>query len=446
MRIAMFGTGYVGLVTGACLTQTGNTVMCCDVDANKINTLKQGHCPFHEPGLEELLTTNIKAKRLAFTSDPAEAIRENKIIMITVGTPPRDNGEPNLNSVYQVAGSVGESIKEEKIIVQKSTVPVGTADRIEEIIREKLKERGIDVDFEVASNPEFLKEGDAVNDFMSPDRIIVGTINKKAKTILGQLYAPFMKRGYKIIWTDRRSAELIKYAANSMLALRISFINSLAQLCEKEGANIEDIRRGMGSDPRIGEKFLYPGIGYGGSCFPKDVRAMDRMVKEALPGDTHTLFGVTEHINRSQKVFFLEKIVRRFNEDLGSKTFGIWGLSFKANTSDTRESAAYYVVKELLRAVAEVKVYDPQAMEEFRCCFGQKTGLFYVPDQYEAVKGVDALIILTEWLQFRNPDLAKMKSIMQEPLIFDGRNLYNPDYMKEEGFEYYDIGRAHLPH
>lgn len=445
MRIAVFGTGYVGLVTGACLAQTGNVVTCCDIDIDKVNILKQGCCPIHEPGLEELLGVNTKEKRLFFTTDLRDAIHKNKIIIIAVGTPPKENGELDLSAIQAVAELLGTAMNEEKIIIQKSTAPMGTSELIEELIQEKIAKRGLDIRFEVVSNPEFLKEGSAVNDFMSPDRIVIGTANEKAKKPLKQIYSPFMKREYKIIWTDRRSAELIKYAANAMLATKISFMNLIARISEAAGADIRKVRQGIGSDPRIGPDFLYPsGVGYGGSCFPKDIRSLSLLTKELLENKDLDLFGLVDSINRDQRTFFLEKVFQRFGQDLTGKTFGIWGLSFKANTNDTRESAAYYIVDELLRAGAEVRVYDPEATNEFRNNYGLHQRLTYTQSQYQAAAKTDAVIILTEWLQFRTPDPERMNKIMKQLIIFDARNLCDPEYMEKEGFEYYDIGRVQI--
>ena len=439
MKIAIFGTGYVGLVTGVCLAQTGNQVTCLDIDEKKISLLKKGKCPIYEPGLEEMIEENTIEKRLFFSVGSKKAIKENDILIIAVGTPPKENGEADLSFVYQVAKTIGEDIDSFKIIVQKSTVPVGTGREVEKTINEQLKKRKKKVDFEVVSNPEFLKEGSAVDDFMKPDRIILGVENHKAQKVLKQLYAPFMKRGFRVIFMNRVSAELTKYMANAMLATRISFINNLSRLAEKVGADIEMIRQGIGSDPRIGKEFLYPSLGYGGSCFPKDVKALIQILKKEKIDDS--FFQKVEDVNRDQKEWFANKIFNYYKNDIKGKVFAVWGLSFKAETDDVRESASLIVINKLVEGGSRIQVFDPEAMKTFREMFGNSENIVYAEDEYQALKNANALVVLTEWMQFRNPDFEKIKSLLKKPVIFDGRNLYDPKYLKESGFEYFSIGR-----
>ncbi len=443
MRIAIFGTGYVGLVTGTCLADTGVRVTCVDKDDEIIETLNRGESTIYEPGLEEMLRKNIQAGKIDFTTRPEDPIRESDIIIITVGTPSHQNGEANLDYVFEVSRTIGENINGYKLIVQKSTVPVGTCRQIEEVIRQELTDRDNLLDFSVASNPEFLKEGTAVDDFLKPARIILGVEDDRAKGLLKNLYKPFMrKKSNKILFMNIESAELAKHAANCMLASRISFMNMLARSAELVGADIEEIRAGIGSDPRIGEEFLYAGVGYGGSCFPKDVRALISTIKNQKL-DVGLLEEV-DQINQDQRRWFLNKILRETGEDLKGKNIAIWGLSFKAGTDDVRESPAIYIVSELLKKNACVKVFDPKAMENFKKVLPpeRNTRLVYCQDEYSSLIGAEALIILTEWHPFRNPDLAKMKKLMKLPLVFDGRNLLSPEEMRQEGFKYFSVGRG----
>jgi UDPglucose 6-dehydrogenase len=439
MKIAIFGTGYVGLVSGACLAQSGNMITCVDIDRKKIEFIKKGNCPIYEPGLEDLLKKNIEDKRLFFTADAAKAIKENDIIFIAVGTPPKENGEADLSAVFGVAETIGKNMDKPKIVVQKSTVPVGTGKKVERIIAEELKKRKKKLRFSVASNPEFLKEGSAVDDFMKPDRVIIGADDKSTIEELEKVYLPFMRKGYRVILMNRASAELTKYAANSMLATRISFINSMARLAEVVGADIQMIKEGIGSDSRIGKAFLYPSIGYGGSCFPKDVKALIATFEtnEIDAG----IFESVEKVNKDQKQWFLEKILKFCKNDFKNKKIAIWGLSFKAETDDVRDAAALFFCDELIKGGAKLNVFDPEAMKTFEKMFGKSEAVKYAENEYEAAKSADFLIVLTEWMQFREPDFEKLKKEMKAPVIFDGRNLYVPEDMKEAGFKYFSVGR-----
>ncbi len=438
MKIAIFGTGYVGLVTGACLAETGNSVVCLDIDKTKIGKLKKGEIPIYEPGLEDLAERNTRDKRLLFSSDLKKGVKENSILMIAVGTPSLKNGQADLSAVFSVAKTIGREMDEPKVIVQKSTVPVGTGEKVENIIAKELKKRKKEIGFEVASNPEFLKEGSAIEDFLKPERIIVGCQNGKAFSVLKKVYAPFMRKGYRVICMSRPSAELTKYAANSMLAARISFINSLARLAEEVGADIFSVREGIGTDSRIGKDFLFPSIGFGGSCFPKDVRALINTTKKY--GQDNSILKSVYDVNVSQKKWFFQKIKRHFSGNLENKKIAVWGLAFKAQTDDVRESAALYFVDEFFRKGAKVTAFDPEAMGNFKKEIANKK-IVCAKNQYEALKGADALLILTEWMQFRNPDFERMKKLMKTPVIFDGRNLYDPISMEEAGFKYFCIGR-----
>jgi UDPglucose 6-dehydrogenase len=439
MKIAIFGTGYVGLVSGACLAQSGNHVTCVDIDRKKIEFIKKGNCPIYEPGLEELLQKNMEEKRLFFTANSAKAIKENDIIFIAVGTPPQENGDADLSAVFSVAETVGKNMEKPKIVVQKSTVPVGTGKRVEQIIAAELKKRKKKLKFSVASNPEFLKEGSAVDDFMKPDRVIIGADDGKTIEKLEKIYLPFMRRGFRVITMNRASAELTKYAANSMLATRISFINAMARLAEEVGADIQMIRDGIGSDSRIGKSFLYPSIGYGGSCFPKDVKALISTIKEN--GIDAGIFESVEKVNKEQKQWFLEKILKYFKNDFKNKKIAVWGLAFKAETDDVRDAAALFFCDELAKRGAKLSVFDPKAMKTFEKSFRKNKAVSYVENEYEAAKGADFLLILTEWMQFREPDFARLKKEMKHPVIFDGRNLYDPRDMREYGFKYFSVGR-----
>ncbi len=439
MRIAIFGTGYVGLVSGACLAQSGNTITCVDIDKKKIEFIKKGNCPIYEPGLEELIKKNTEEKRLFFTSNSAKAIKENDILFIAVGTPPKENGEADLSAVFGVAETIGRNMDKPKIIVQKSTVPVGTGKKVEKIVSEELKKRKEKLKFSVASNPEFLKEGSAVDDFMKPDRVIIGADDEKTKEELEKMYLPFMRKGYRVIFMNRASAELTKYAANSMLATRISFINCMARLAEEVGADIQMIKEGIGSDSRIGKAFLYPSIGYGGSCFPKDVKALISTIKEN--GVDAGIFESVEKVNNDQKHWFLEKILKFFKNNLKDKKIAVWGLSFKAETDDVRDAAALFFCDELAKRGAKLNVFDPEAMKTFERSFGKNKSVSYAENEYEAAKNADFLLVLTEWMQFREPDFDRLKKEMKHPVVFDGRNLYDPLDMKEAGFKYFAVGR-----
>jgi UDPglucose 6-dehydrogenase len=433
MKIAVIGTGYVGLVTGACFAENGNQVICADIDQQKIAMLKQGKIPIYEPGLSEISLRNMSKGRLSFTTDLKHAIQESDILFIAVGTPPDEDGSADLAHVMSVARTIGQYMNGYKIIVDKSTVPVGTADMIKDEISKSTKHN-----FDVVSNPEFLKEGDAVNDFMKPDRIVVGVDTPKAEKIMRELYAPFLRTGHPVIIMDVRSAELTKYAANGFLATKITFMNEIANLCEQVGADVEKVRLGMGTDPRIGGQFLFAGVGYGGSCFPKDVKALIHTGKQ-----NHRSLKILETvdlINRNQRKLFFDKILNHFKGNLKGKTFALWGLSFKPRTDDMREAPAVDIIERLLEKGASVRAYDPQAMEVAKRTFGKRIVL--CPTDYEALKGADALILITEWNEFREPDFDKIKELLKQPLVFDGRNIYSPDTMRECGFKYYSIGRG----
>ena len=439
MKITVIGTGYVGLVSGACLADVGNQVLCMDIDAKKIATLKSGSIPIFEPGLKEMVASNVAAGRLHFTTDVAEGVAFGDIQIIAVGTPPGEDGSADLQYVVAAARNVGRLMTTPKIVMDKSTVPVGTADKVRAAIAEELKTRNADVKFSVVSNPEFLKEGAAVEDFMRPDRIVIGADNDEAIEAMRKLYAPFQRNHDRIMVMDVRSAELTKYAANAMLATRISFMNELALLAELLGADIESVRKGMGSDPRIGYHFLYPGIGYGGSCFPKDVQALQRTATAA--GMSLKLLDAVERVNYAQKHVLTQKIVKRFGEDLSGKTIAIWGLAFKPNTDDMREAPSLVLIEDLLKRGAKIVAFDPVAFDEAKHLLGNNPNVKLASSAMEALDGVDALAIVTEWKTFRAPDFAAMKAALKTPVVFDGRNLYEPDAMRESGFEYYPIGR-----
>ena len=439
MKITVIGTGYVGLVSGACLADVGNQVLCMDIDAKKIATLKSGSIPIFEPGLKEMVASNVAAGRLHFTTDVAEGVAFGDIQIIAVGTPPGEDGSADLQYVVAAARNVGRLMTTPKIVMDKSTVPVGTADKVRAAIAEELKTRNACVKFSVVSNPEFLKEGAAVEDFMRPDRIVIGADNDEAIEAMRKLYAPFQRNHDRIMVMDVRSAELTKYAANAMLATRISFMNELALLAELLGADIESVRKGMGSDPRIGYHFLYPGIGYGGSCFPKDVQALQRTATAA--GMSLKLLDAVERVNYAQKHVLTQKIVKRFGEDLSGKTFAIWGLAFKPNTDDMREAPSLVLIEDLVKRGAKIVAFDPVAFVEAKHLLGDNPNVKLASSAMNALNGVDALAIVTEWKTFRAPDFAAMKAALKTPVVFDGRNLYEPDAMRESGFEYYPIGR-----
>ncbi|MEO8344056.1 MAG: UDP-glucose/GDP-mannose dehydrogenase family protein [Betaproteobacteria bacterium] len=439
MKITMIGSGYVGLVTGACLAEVGNDVLCLDVDAAKIEILKQGGVPIHEPGLEPMVRRNAAAGRLQFTTDIDRAVAHGAVQFIAVGTPPDEDGSADMQYVIEAARNIGRRMTEPRVIVDKSTVPVGTADRVSAAIAEELERRGKNIAFAVASNPEFLKEGAAVEDFMKPDRIVVGANDERAIAVLRAVYAPFMRNHERLLVMDVRSAELTKYAANAMLATRISFMNEVANLADLLGADIEMVRQGIGSDPRIGYHFLYPGIGYGGSCFPKDVKALQFTATQL--GRPLRVIAAVEAVNEAQKLVVVEKIVGRFGEDLSGRRLALWGLSFKPNTDDMREAPSRTIVDALLEHGATVVAYDPVAMDEARRVFGPLAGLSFAASPLEACEGADALVIVTEWKEFRSVDFDALKGRLKSPVIFDGRNLYDPPQVKAAGFEYAAIGR-----
>ena len=439
MKITVVGTGYVGLVSGACLAEVGNDVLCLDLDAEKIRILESGGIPIHEPGLLDMVARNRAAGRLRFTTDVAEAVEHGLLQFIAVGTPPDEDGSADLQYVVAAARAIGRHMSGYKVVVGKSTVPVGTADRVRAAIQEELAARGLETEFSTVSNPEFLKEGAAVEDFMRPDRIIVGAEDAQAIELMRQIYAPFQRSHERLIVMDVRSAELTKYAANAMLATRISFMNELANLAEKLGADIELVRQGIGSDPRIGYQFLYPGCGYGGSCFPKDVQALNRTARD-VGGDLCVLHAV-EEANEFQKGVLGRKIVGQFGEDLAGRRFAIWGLAFKPNTDDMREAPSRRVIADLLARGASVSVYDPVAMDEARRIFGAEPRIAYADSPADALEGADALVIVTEWKEFRSPDFEEMKRRLKSPLVFDGRNLYDPAQMRAAGIRYFAIGR-----
>ena len=439
MKITVIGTGYVGLVSGACLADVGNQVLCMDIDPKKIETLKSGGIPIYEPGLKEMVASNVAAGRLHFTTDVALGVAFGDIQIIAVGTPPGEDGSADLQYVVAAARNIGRLMTSPKIVMDKSTVPVGTADKVRAAITDELKKRSADVKFSVVSNPEFLKEGAAVEDFMRPDRVVIGADNADAIEAMRKLYAPFQRNHDRIMVMDVRSAELTKYAANAMLATRISFMNELALLAELLGADIESVRKGMGSDPRIGYHFLYPGIGYGGSCFPKDVQALQRTATAA--GMNLKLLDAVERVNYAQKHVLTQKIVKRFGENLSGKTIALWGLAFKPNTDDMREAPSLVLIEDLVKRGAKVIAFDPVALAEAKHLQGDNPSVTFASGAMEALQGVDALAIVTEWKTFRAPDFAAMKAALKSPVVFDGRNLYEPHTMREHGFEYYPIGR-----
>ena len=436
MNIAIVGTGYVGLVSGTCFAEMGINVTCVDIDSNKISRLQKGDIPIYEPGLEEMVLRNVAAGRLKFTTDLCSILDDVEVVFSAVGTPPDEDGSADLKYVLAVAKTFGQNIKKYTIIVTKSTVPVGTAQKVRDVINAELKNRNADIEFDVASNPEFLKEGAAIKDFMTPDRVVVGTDSERAKKVMARLYKPFMLSGDRMIFTDIPSAEMIKYAANSMLATRISFMNDIANLCELVGADINMVRKGIGSDTRIGRKFLYPGCGYGGSCFPKDVKALIKTAQKA--GYDMQVLRAVEAVNERQKSILFDKLSRHYSGELKGKTIAMWGLSFKPETDDMREAPALVLIDKLTAAGCKVKVYDPIAMNECRRRIGDKVE--YCTDMYEAVVDADALLLVTEWNQFRMPSLPVLKKAMNSYVIIDGRNIYDAEYLTDNGFTYYKIG------
>ena len=440
MKVTVVGTGYVGLVTGACLSEMGNHVVCLDLDERKIRILNDGGIPIHEPGVKEIVQRNVAAGRLQFTTDVAAAVAHGTLQFIGVGTPPDEDGSADLQYVVAAATNIGRHMTDYKVIVDKSTVPVGTADKVREAVRAALAARGLSMEFAVVSNPEFLKEGAAVEDCMKPDRIILGADDERAILLMRSLYTPFMRNHDRMQIMDLRSAEFTKYAANAMLATRISFMNELALLAEKVGADIEMVRKGIGSDPRIGTHFLYPGAGYGGSCFPKDVKALIHTGRQS--GVELGVLSAVESANERQKHVLVDKIVARFGEDLAGRNFALWGLAFKPNTDDMREAPSRVIVEALARRGARLAAYDPAAMDEARRLFGSTAGLRFADGQAEALNGADALVVITEWKEFRNPDFEAIKTALRQPVIFDGRNLYDPALMRAVGIEYHGIGRG----
>lgn len=439
MNIAIVGTGYVGLVSGACFAETGATVTCVDVDKNKIDALREGLIPIYEPGLDDLVKKNIKAGRLKFTTSLADVVNEQQVVFTAVGTPPDEDGSADLKYVLQVAKTIGENLKHYVVVVTKSTVPVGTAMKVRAAIREELDKRDVNIEFDVASNPEFLKEGNAIKDFMSPDRVVIGVDSERAKKMLAKLYRPFLVNNFRVIFMDIPSAEMTKYAANSMLATRISFMNDIANLCELVGADVNSVRAGIGSDTRIGRKFLYPGCGYGGSCFPKDVKALIKTADNN--GYSLEVLKAVERVNEHQKGVLFEKLVKAFGsaDALRGKRIALWGLAFKPETDDMRESTALIIIGKLLEAGCTVCVYDPEAMTECRRRVGESVD--YADNKYAAVDKADALMLLTEWKEFRLPEWQRVKSAMNGRLVLDGRNIFDPEEMAEQGFDYHCIGK-----
>jgi UDPglucose 6-dehydrogenase len=446
MKVTIFGSGYVGLVSGACLAEAGNHVVCVDTDAERVQRLNRGEVPIHEPGLDELMHRNCAAGRLEFTADTARAVEHGLFQLIAVGTPPDEDGSADLRHVLQVARAIGEHLPRYAILVTKSTVPVGTADQVRLEVSKALAARALGIEFDVVSNPEFLKEGAAIDDFMRPDRIVIGTDNPRTSELIRALYEPFTRNHDRLVVMDIRSAELTKYAANAMLATKISFMNELAAVAERVGADIEKVRIGIGSDPRIGYSFIYPGIGYGGSCFPKDVKALIRSAHRA--GHDATLLRAVESVNERQKTVLVQKLAAHFGDGLGGRTFALWGLAFKPNTDDMREAPSRIVIDALLEAGASVRAYDPVASNEARRLYANAphaARLLFCKSAYEAAEGADALLIATEWKEFRSPDYDRLRTLLLQPLIFDGRNLYDPTLMQRLGFQYFAIGRGRVP-
>ncbi|MBQ3644135.1 MAG: UDP-glucose/GDP-mannose dehydrogenase family protein [Candidatus Riflebacteria bacterium] len=437
MKIAMIGTGYVGLVTGTCFAESGNDVCCVDTNEKKINDLLEGNIPIYEPGLDVLVKRNYSNERLSFTTNLESAVDKSLLLFIAVGTPPDEDGSADLSHVLAVAKGIGQCMKEYKIIVDKSTVPVGTAQLVKKTIQEELDKRGVSIEFDVVSNPEFLKEGNAIDDFMKPDRVVVGCDNVRTGEIMKELYSPFVRTGKPILVMDVASAEMTKYAANAMLATKISFMNDIANLCERLGVDVAQVRQGIGSDSRIGYSFIFPGPGYGGSCFPKDVQAIVKTGEQH--GYKLEILSAVESVNNRQKKVLFDKLKRYYGDELKNKTIAVWGLAFKPNTDDMREAPSIVLIKNLIAEGCKVKAYDPEAAKEAYKIFGDK--IEYVKKQYDALEGADALVIVTEWNEFRRPDFDKIKSLLKKPVIMDGRNLFDPKKMAEMGFEYEGIGR-----
>jgi UDPglucose 6-dehydrogenase len=439
LKITMIGTGYVGLVSGTCLAEVGNDVLCLDVDVGKIDVLKAGGVPIHEPGLQDMIHRNVEAGRLRFTTDADAAVAHGSLQFIAVGTPPDEDGAADMRHVLAAGAAIGRRMTDYKVVVDKSTVPVGTADRVRETITSELAARGATLPFAVVSNPEFLKEGAAVEDFMRPDRIVIGADDERAIALMRAVYAPFQRNRERLLVMDVRSAELTKYAANAMLATRISFMNEMANLADALGADIEHVRQGIGSDPRIGYHFLYPGAGYGGSCFPKDVKALQHT--SAQHGHPLRILAAVEAVNEAQKTRMVGKIVARLGADLAGKTFALWGLAFKPDTDDMREAPSRAIIAGLLERGASVAAYDPVAIDEARRVFGETPGLSFASSPMAAVAGADALLVVTEWKEFRSPEFAEIRRQLKQPLLFDGRNLFDPALVRAAGIEYFGIGR-----
>lgn len=437
MNIAVIGTGYVGLVTGTCFAETGINVVCVDIDKKKVDMLRNGEVPIYEPGLDALLERNIDKGRISFTTSLQKAIKDCDAVFIAVGTPPDEDGSADLKYVLGVASEIGQHMEDYKVIITKSTVPVGTSYKVKAAVEEELVNRGVRIPFDVASNPEFLKEGSAVDDFLKPDRIVVGIESKRAEKVMKRLYKPFLMNGHPLLFMDIFSSEMTKYAANSMLATKISFMNDIANLCELVGANVDLVRKGIGSDTRIGNKFIYPGTGYGGSCFPKDVQALVRTADEY--GHSLEVLKAVEAVNYRQKTTLVEKIKKHFGENLKGKQFGMWGLAFKPKTDDMREAPSLVIIEQLKAMGANIRAYDPVAMEEAKRILGDS--IEYAKDEYDASIDADALIVVTEWSEFRMPNFRILEKLMNERTIFDGRNVYDPEEMEEIGFNYYSIGR-----
>ena len=438
MKIAVIGTGYVGLVSGTCFAEVGNTVTCVDVNAKKIENLKKGIIPIYEPGLETMVLNNIANKNLFFTTDIAQAIKQVEVVFIAVGTPMGEDGSADLQYILSVAQSIGEAMEQHLIIVNKSTVPVGTADKIKEVIASALKKRGANIAFDIVSNPEFLKEGKAIQDFMKPDRVVIGAESSYAFEKMKALYSSFFLQHERFITMDIRSAEMTKYAANAMLATKISFMNEIANICERVGADVNKVRLGIGSDTRIGYSFIYPGCGYGGSCFPKDVLALRKLAEEV--NYKAELIESVDNVNNRQKLLIAEKVIKRYGKDLKGRTFAIWGLAFKPETDDMREAPAIYIIKKLIAQGAQIRAYDPKATHEAKNFYLKDYAIEYVESKYEALKGADALLLLTEWKEFRSPDFEEIGKLLKDKVIFDGRNQYNAFNLPNMGFEYIQIG------
>ncbi len=437
MNVAIVGTGYVGLVTGTCFAETGINVVCVDIDENKVERLRRGEVPIYEPGLDALLQRNLEKGRISFTTSLKKGIKDAEAVFIAVGTPPDEDGSADLQYVLGVAREIGQHMEDYLVVITKSTVPVGTARKVQQAVEQTLEERGVRIPFDVASNPEFLKEGNAVNDFLKPDRIVVGVESARAEKVLRRLYKPFLMNGHPLLFMDIQSSEMTKYAANAMLATKISFMNDIANLCERLGANVDWVRKGIGSDARIGNKFIYPGTGYGGSCFPKDVQALVRTADE-IGYDLEVLKAV-EAVNYRQKNVLVDKLINYFGEDLKGRTFGLWGLSFKPKTDDMREAPSLVIIDRLLEMGATVRAYDPVAMEEAKRILGDR--IEFAKDEYDACIDADALLVVTEWSEFRVPNFRILEKLMRSKVIFDGRNIYDIEEMREQGYDYFSIGR-----